>query len=330
MSESPIPEMRSPPGSALTPVSIPQDDFEASCLHIRRQWEAGTLPFKEAAAQLTALRQQAREADRIADQASVERMLGFMQLNRGNLNTSLRHYEQAKALFLQVGNRRYGAAMDMNMGEVYRYKGDFNRARQLYRQAAEVARETGFLTIQTLALANEGQVLLTMGQHDSARVALEEAHRLSQQWTEDFSYLPGLLSEVHHALAMICLARSEPQIAWRHAREALETAQESQQPLGLGFANRAIAEVLTALGKPPDSGFSDDPDGYYQASTEAFKEINAEAEMARTMYAQAWSQAKRGLKSAAGRKFQQVMVIFTKLGMVDDAARAAEAQLRML
>lgn len=315
---------------AAEPTPSPEPDFEDSCLQIRRRWEAGELPFREAAAQLIALGQQAQEANHVANQASVERMLGFMQLNRGNLNTSLQHYERARSLFLQVDNRRYGAAMDMNMGEVYRYKGDFNRARQLYRQAGEIARETGFLTIQTLALANEGQVLLTMGQPESARAALEEAIRLSQQWTEDFSHLPGLLCEVHHGLAMSYLARNEPEPAWEHAHKALETAQESKQPLGMGFANRAIAEVLTMLGQPPDAGFSDDPDVYYQASTEAFKEINAEAEMARTMYVQAWSLAKRGQKNMAARKFQQVVIIFTKLGMVDDAARAAEAQLRML
>lgn len=35
-------------------------------------------------------------------------------------------------------------------------------------------------------------------------------------------------------------------------------------------------------------------------------------------------------KMAAARKLQLAMIIFTRLGMVDDAARAAEMQLEVL
>ena len=42
-----------------------------------------------------------------------------------------------------------------------------------------------------------------------------------------------------------------------------------------------------------------------------------------------WSD-NRGKKVAAARKLQQAVIIFTKLGMVDDAAKAAEAQMKAL
>lgn len=317
--------MTTPTGDSPDP--NPESDFEARCLETRRRWEAGELPFKEAVAQMMVLEKEAQAANDAAGQAVVERLLGFMQSHRGNFNTALRHYENAKAFFVQANNRRIAAAMDLNIGEVYRYKGDFNRARHYYRVAYEAAKETNFLTIQTLARGNEGHLLLRAERYDSALNAFEETLRLTEQWTEDLHMLSSVLSETHYGLALVYLAKDRPSDAWEQAKHALNHAR---QPLDLGFANRAIAETLTVLGKSPDEKFTDDPETYYQAAIDAFQEINAEAEMARTMYARAWSLARQGRKTTAARKFQQVMIIFTKLGMVDDAARAAEAQLSVL
>ncbi len=48
------------------------------------------------------------------------------------------------------------------------------------------------------------------------------------------------------------------------------------------------------------------------------------------MLAHARCLAGHGRRTTAARKLQQAMIIFTRLGMTDDAAQAAEAQLQVI
>ncbi|MDX1995605.1 MAG: tetratricopeptide repeat protein [bacterium] len=308
----------------------PTPEFNRRCMEIINSWERGELPFKEAITHLTAYGQEAVHDNHIANQGRAEHLMGYLQHYRGNLNTSIHHYERARSLYMQAGNRPLVAITDLNQGENYRYKGDFTRARRLYRAAYEASRDLGDIRIQTIAAANEGLVLLTIGHSGSARQSLEEGLRLAEQWTDRLEQLPGILCEIYHGLASIDLAENRHEAAWGKALRALEAAHNSQQPMHLGFANRTMGEVISRLGRPLEAGFAEDPDEYFRASLEAFKEVNAEAETARTMFSQAQALARQGRRTAAARKLQQVMITFTQLGMVDDAARAAEAQLAVL
>jgi tetratricopeptide (TPR) repeat protein len=275
--------------------------------------------------------QQAVETGHIANQARVEHVLGYVHHYRGNLGASIQHYDRARVLYKQAGNQDRVATVDMNQGENYRFKGDFSRALRLYRSAYRTAEVLGDLRLQTMAAANEGIVQVAMSQYISARRALDAASQLASQWTEDANGdLPALLCEIHDALAVIDLREDRVQEAWEHALYALEIAMEAKKPMQLGFANRTVGEVVTRLGTAPDPRFSSDPDHYFRAAIKHFRELNAEAELGRTMYAQALSLAQRGRRTTAARKLQQVMILFTKLDMVDDAARAAEAQLAVL
>ena len=104
----------------------------------------------------------------------------------------------------------------------------------------------------------------------------------------------------------------------------------TETPVRLGFAHRAIGDVMTELGESPDPEFGNDPDEHYQAAVDAFRQIKAEGEVGKTFFAQGQSLTKRHKRRLAGRKFQQAMVIFTKLGMTDDASKAAEAQMLII
>jgi tetratricopeptide (TPR) repeat protein len=308
----------------------PTAEFNQRCVTAIQSWQSGEMPFNDAVTQMELLLAQARRAGHIANQARAEHGLGFLQHYRGNLNTSIRHYEQARSLYLRAGNRDRAANIDLNQGENYRFKGEFNRARRLYRAAFETAHELGNLRIQTIAAVNEGLVLLTLEKLDAAQSALQRGYELAAQWTENHDALPGILCEIHHGMSVIHLARDEHQAAWDHALKALEAARTNQQPLQIGYANRTLGEVVTAIQGAPLPDLPSEPDEYFRTSVAAFREIDADAEMARTMFAQARSLAMRGRRTTAARKLQQAMIIFTRLGMVDDAARAAEAQLAVI
>jgi hypothetical protein len=138
-----------------------------------------------------------------------------------------------------------------------------------------------------------------------------------------------MLCEVYHGLAVIFLNDGDVHAAWKKAKLALRTARTINQPLAVGQASRTMGEVLTTLEAPPEDvggEFSVDPDEHFKASVAAFEELDSEGEVARTLHAHARSLAKRGKRVPAARKLQQAMLVFARLGMVDDAAKAAEAQ----
>jgi tetratricopeptide (TPR) repeat protein len=308
----------------------PTPEFNQKCMDVVQRWQAGDLPFKEAVALLTGYTRDAIDEGHAANQGRSEHIMGYIQHYRGNLNTSIRHYERALALYRKVGNRDRAAIIELNQGENYRFKGDFQRARRLYRAAYETASELNNIQVKTIAVVNEGLVLLVMNKHDSAQEAFEEGLELAGNWADRLDQRPGTLCEIHYGMAVIHMNEGDHEAAWKDALKSLAAAKESGQPFQLGFANRTLGEVVTMLKDAPDGDFSSDPDTYFRAAINAFQEINAEAELARTMFAQAKSLAIRGRRTTAARKLQQVMIIFTRLGMVDDAARAAEAQLAVL
>ncbi len=311
----------------------PQDvspEFNQRCLEVLREWESGKLPFETAVETFKRLKREDCAGSCMANEARVEFLLGYMQGYRSNLNVSIRHFEQARDLYELLGNESRLMSCDLNLGESYRQKGDFTRARRLFHAAYEKAIHLGDLRAQAVARSNEGLMLISMGHFRSARTALQEAQQLSDQWpAEHKNTLPGLLAEICHGMAIIHLNENDLQGAWERARQALKLAREIKEPLVLGLASRTVGEVLTALETPPandEADFSTNPDDYFKASVESFEELESEGEVARTMLVHARSLAKRGRRVPAARQLQAATLIFAKLGMVDDAAKAAESQ----
>lgn len=310
--------------------SEPTPEFNERCITVIRSWEAGQLPFTDAVEQINHLLQQAMESEHLANQARAQHMMGYIQHYRGNLTSSIRHYEESYRLYQRVENFNRMATIELNQGENYRFKGDFNRALTLYRKAYQAAVDVDNVVIQTMAIANEGLTLISLNQYERALAALEEGRELVRAWTETGDKRDSTLCEIYQGLAKVHLLQNKPEYAWEVAVLALQTAHKTDQPLAYGFANRILGDVVTRLDGAPEEGFSADPDTYYRTALTAFRDLNAEAELARTMFAQAKSLAMRGRRTSAARKLQQVMIIFTRLEMLDDAARAAEAQLAVI
>lgn len=307
----------------------PTPEFNDRCLAILQQWQAGALPFQEASHQLHEMAEATGE--HLANLGRVEILLGVMQGYRGNLNVCIQHFEKARDLFAEVGNDLRVVKCDLNLGETYRQKGDFGKARELFQGVYETATQLGDIQLQAMALGNAGQMLLSMKQVDDAEATLKNAISLAAQWPSEFAKSQaGFLCEVHHALAVVYLSAKRMEQALEQAQNSLHYARISQQPLSIGFANRTMGEVMAGFDVIPaellNEGFSADPGDYFRAALEAFSEIDAQGERARTMHAHAKSLAKQGRRMAAARMLQQAMLTFAELGMVDDSAKAAESQ----
>jgi tetratricopeptide (TPR) repeat protein len=311
----------------------PTPEFSEKCMRVIKHWEKGELPVDDVNQTLKSLAQEAAASGHTANQARAEHLQGYMQAHQGNYNGSILHYKKARRLFNRVNNRAYIAKMDLNQGENYRYKGEFKRARRLYRSAYEAASDLGDQMVQTFAIINEGLTLISLNDYSLARQALQEGLALVDEWDEaSYAQLPGLLTEAYHGLATIELAQEDPDKAWEYALQSLDHALRSQNKMNIGFAYRIVGDVMTEL---DDTGqltgdLPQTPDEAYRAALSAFKDIGAEGEIGRTIFSHARSFARRGRRSHAAKLFREAMVVFTRHGMTDDAAKAAEAQLRVL
>ncbi|MEZ4667099.1 MAG: hypothetical protein R3E39_04130 [Anaerolineae bacterium] len=223
------------------------------------------------------------------------------------------------------------AICDMQIANNYRDKGDFGRALTLYEKANAKRLERRVMwKMKPLRWVTRGRHFSTKGKFAAAYADLKGCLDLVASVSGGRHERDALLCEVHHALAQH-LRRQRYGVAWDRAISAYEISLIHPTARAKGFANRTVAEVLTVVGAQPfDRRFVSDPDVYYQAALSAFQEVHSEVESARTLYLHALSLVQRGRKMAAARKLRHAMIIFTRLGMVHDAAKAARAQLDVM
>ena len=306
----------------------PDPDVLTYCNDLVREWQSGERDFSDVASDLQLI---IDETDNPANEALAEYQLGYMQGYRAHYDVSIAHFQIASDISERIGDQRTVLNCTLSIGENYRHKGDFTGARQLFQQVSRTAGEQGRFFLQSYARHNEGLVLLALDQLASARAAFDEALHLCEEWTdEQLMHLPAFQSSVHCSLAEVDLQEGYHESAWGHARQSLELAFSVKQPPVIAHISRVMGNILTTIDAPPEADIiSTDPDDYYMIAIESFREIKAEGEVGRTLYAHALSLAERGQNSPARRKLQQAMFIFARLGMTDDAAKASEAQYRL-
>ena len=312
---------------SFTPADVePTPEFDSRCMGLIHGWRTGDIPTPNVTQELKELAREAATSGHAANQGRAEHLSGYIQHYLGNYKVSNMHYENARRLFQRVGNPRRLATMDLNMGENYRHKGEFKRARRLYHDAYEAAAKLDDLRLRTIAIINEGLMLVSLKEYHNAQKALEEGLVLSEQW-EDTDQLQALCTEIHYGMAQIQIALGAFTEAWKSAYESLENASTSNNLVSVGLAYRILGDVLTTLGEPQEGATFETPDEYFRAALDTFREIDAQAEIGRTQFHHAKSLAARGRRRPAAQLFREAMVIFTRLGMTNDAAHAAEAQL---
>lgn len=309
-------------------------ELQKQCDTIVQNWKLGEIRYPQALKELESLLESAKQDKRTADEGYIEISLGILYGWRGNYPTSIECFERARDLFVRVENREQVVRCMLNIGESYRLKGNFVRARQFFNTAYKSSVDMKHLPLQITARLNEAQMLISIDHVDTAESALKEAYEKCQQpWSAEVNYDEsrrlGSLCEICYSLASIYLSNNNFAEAQKYALESLQAAEETKLPLRLGLAHRIVGEVMTHVEGFEIDGESD-PDAHFHKAITYFRQINADGEIARTMFAQGRSLAKRDRSTLAARKLQQAVMIFSRLDMVDDAAKAAEEQLRLI
>lgn len=309
-------------------------EFRARCNQVLQRWQEGTMHYRDAVKQLDALMEEAESEYRITHQGGVHIIYGIIKAYRGDYEGSIHHFEHASSLFQLADHQERMLTCMLNTGESYRQMGSYTQARIYFRKTYQKAKELDILGTQAIAISNEGQMWLSLGNLERAEKGMLEGLELSREpWSDtpdDVVVRKQQNVEVFQALTRLYIKKNMLDEAWDYAKRAYDIAQEIDRAVSLGFAYRAVAEAITALKKSPEAGFDASPDDYYEKAIKSFREIKAEAEIAHTYYAYGQSLARRDKREHANRTFRKAMLIFSKLKMISDAAKAAEAQVGML
>ena len=302
-------------------------------------WEEGQTSYEVVMARFKAMMADAVADHNSNDQGQIEYRWAMIEGYRGSYDASIQHFERSRDFFIAGGMRRRVIACHLNIGETYRLKGNFTRARQYFRIGYEAALELGHREMQVTCRINEAQMLVSLGYMEQAEATLLECYTLSNDpFPTDSDRDPerverGRLShivDITKTLTTIYVSRHQGDEAWRYALEAHLIAHTLRITLLMGFADRAMGQAVSLNPDRREDGVNPDPGFYFQQSIQHFKEVNAEAEIARTLLAQGRSLIGRGKRTQAGRKLNQAIAIFGGLNLIDEASRAAEEQLKLL
>lgn len=263
-------------------------------------------------------------------------MTGVINSSRARFRSAVHSYEQALALFNAQHCVSDGCLADMYLGQAHRALSNYVPARAHLQRALSQAPREHRNEIEARVKHQLGQLLLSVKDAEHAQTVLQESLDAC-----DASWLPlapwhnsderaGLRCEILCALTESALATERETLAWQYARDAMATADTLVSPLRLGYAARAMGNAASIFGWSGLDASLTDPDVYYRIAHEAFVSVANEAEAAHTLFAQANSKARRGKRRSSALLFERAMVIYSRLGMTEDATRAADAQLDVM
>ncbi len=141
------------------------------------------------------------------------------------------------------------------LADVLAWRGAYDRALPLVREALVIAEEIGHLQWQCAALGVLGMIALDLGDGDAARAPLARAHGIALRlgshawlrWTAaNFACALAQLDEYAEARAILDDAAVPAQLG----RDALESGDEQVLTLGERYLQLARAEVALAAGDP--------------------------------------------------------------------------------
>jgi DNA-binding SARP family transcriptional activator/tetratricopeptide (TPR) repeat protein len=232
----------------------------------------------------------------------------------GKFEAANPYLEKALAIFRNFGIQLAMSTVLNNMGESARLQGDFALAKELYRQALEVAQEIGHLSMERLVRNNLCGALVGLEKYDLAIAELEALiGEVPLNWR--------ILSEVHRFLAEARLGRGEIEEALEDARQALTLGQAENNgvPYDLGRAWRVLGQVVAQIGRPirvveVDDLIYDAP-ACFAKSVEIFTKIDVPRDRALALWKWAEYELAQGCSEKGSRMWREARSILERLDL---------------
>ena len=202
-----------------------------------------------------------------------------------------------------------------NLGVNAHLQGDYRSAAAHYQEAYGLARELEFSDLELVSLNNLAGAQVELGEYHQAETGLREI--LTR--TEGASWF--LLTEVYRFLALAVLGQGRFDEALAAGQQALDLARQAHSSEQVGRAWRVLGRIA-AYNRTVDpakpfvvDGRACDAHACYAAGLQAFVELGATGEQARTAREWAGYELEHGDPREGLRLWQEARDLFTRLGM---------------
>jgi tetratricopeptide (TPR) repeat protein len=163
------------------------------CFQVFSQQEEHTRMFYEQALALEAVSpeeaylksydalQLAKEHEQLDLQAAVHSLLGRIFFNQGAFSQSMKYYLLAARDFKQLQNQEQEVSNKVNLGKVYYYIKQGDKAKQLFKEAEQYYRANRNMQALAAVLGEIGHLFEKSGRYDSALIYENNALEISTQ-----------------------------------------------------------------------------------------------------------------------------------------------------
>nr|BBJ47668.1 hypothetical protein SAVMC3_02970 [Streptomyces avermitilis] len=238
-----------------------------------------------------------------ASQADALDNLGYVALDRGDLNTAHQHHEQALTLYQHTGNRLGQALALNNLGNVARERGDLDTAEQHHNQALTLYRQAGSRFGQASALDRLGMVAKESGDLDNAEQHHNQALNLYQQ----IGHRSGQVAALGN-LGNVARDRGKPESAKQYYEQAMASFQQIGDRSGQ-------ATALDHLGKlARDRGDLDTAEQHHNQALALFQQIGHRSGQATALDNLGHVAEDRGDLNTAMQHFEQSLALERQTG----------------
>jgi predicted ATPase len=176
--------------------------------------------------------------------AELQRVLGMVVGNRGELERETELLEESLALSREVGSLRGMALSFLCLGAAWRQRGELERATQLLEEALTMFRETGEQALIAAVLNHLGFTFLFQGDLERAKATSEEAAAMFRL-QKHTSYLSDALDN----LGWVALLRGDSERARALYIESMQLCLERGDKLGAHEDLEGLACVAAARGE---------------------------------------------------------------------------------
>ncbi|MFE9776356.1 tetratricopeptide repeat protein [Streptomyces sp. NPDC005931] len=238
-----------------------------------------------------------------ASEADALDNLGYVALDRGDLNTAHQHHEQALALYQHTGNRLGQALALTNLGNVARERGDQETAEQHYQQALTLYQQAGSRFGQARTLDGLGALARDRGDLDNAEQHHSQGLALYQQ-IGDRSGQAATLGN----LANVARDRGKPESAEQYFEQALALFQQVGNRSGQATALDHLGKLARDRGDLASAG------RHHNQALALFQQIGDRSGQASALDNLGHVAEDREDLNAAMRYFEQSLTIERQIG----------------
>jgi tetratricopeptide (TPR) repeat protein len=243
--------------------------------------------------------------------AEILLQLGQIARLRSDYDTAQQRYQEAQAIFEEIGDRNGLAGSYHDLGMLAQQRGDYDAAEQRYQAALAIREEIDDRANLARSYHQLGILAQLRGDYDAA----EQRYQAGLPIMEEVGDRVGLASS-YHQLGIVAQHRDDFDAAEQHYQASLAIEKELDRPDGLANSYGQLGNLALLRGD------YDTAEQRYRAALTIFEELGSRASLAICHHQLGRLARERGDYDTAEPRFRAALTIFEELG---DRANAAKA-----